>query len=97
MPWYKAVLIALDQLLNAIFGGWPDETISSRSWRWDIFDGRRWPRRIIDAVAVIFGDKDHCHQAFLSERLGRQLPPEARPSWRSLKKQKGGKNADAGT
>ena len=38
----KNILIAHDQLINAFCGGWPDETISSRSWRWDIFDGRRW-------------------------------------------------------
>ena len=26
------VLIALDQLGNALLGGWPDETFSSRCW-----------------------------------------------------------------
>ncbi len=86
MPWWKAVLIALDQLLNALFGGWPDETISSRAWRWDVFGVRRWPRRLIDAAAAVFGDKAHCHQAFLSERFGRQLPPEARSPYRKEKK-----------
>ena len=25
--------IALDQLVNAVFGGYPDETMSSRTWR----------------------------------------------------------------
>lgn len=36
------VLIALDQLLNAILGGDPDETVSSRAaknlhlWHWDV-------------------------------------------------------------
>ena len=31
----KNILIALDQLINAVCGGWPDETISSRAWRWE--------------------------------------------------------------
>ena len=79
MPYAKSVLIALDQLLNAILGGWPDETLSSRAWRWDAAGVRRWPRRIIDAVALLFRDRDHCRRSFESERLGRQLPPEARP------------------
>ena len=29
----KAVLIAVDQLVNALLAGWPDETLSSRAWR----------------------------------------------------------------
>ncbi len=79
MPYWKSVLIALDQLLNAIFGGWPDETVSSHSYRWDVSGKRHWPRHLIDKVAAWLGDRDHCYQSFLSERLGRQLPPEARP------------------
>ena len=78
MPYWKAVLIALDQLLNALMGGWPDETYSSRCWRWSL-QGRDWPRRVVDGVAWLFRDYDHCRESFESERLGRQLPPEARP------------------
>lgn len=77
MMWGKAVLIALDQLVNTLAGGWPDETISSRAYRWAV-DGVTWPMRVIDAVALCFGDKDHCERSFDSERQGRQLPPECR-------------------
>jgi hypothetical protein len=79
MPYGKAILIALDQLLNALVGGWPDETISSRAYRWDVSGVRSWPRRCIDRMAALLGDTDHCRESFASERLGRQLPPEARP------------------
>ncbi|MDR2551466.1 MAG: hypothetical protein LBD10_14845 [Desulfobulbus sp.] len=72
----KAVLIATDQLINTIFGGWPDETISSRAWRWDQDGVRHWPRRLIDAL--FFWEADHCRQSFEAERAGAQLPPEAR-------------------
>jgi hypothetical protein len=75
----KNVLIALDQLINAVFGGWPDETLSSRAWRWHVFGKRSWPRKAIDKVFGFFGDANHCLESFLSEREGRQLPPEARP------------------
>ena len=78
MGYGKSVLIALDQLVNALFGGWPDETISSRAWRWELAGVRSWPRRLLDGLALIFGDKDHCRESFESERLGRQLPPELR-------------------
>lgn len=78
MGYCKAVFIGLDQLINALFGGWPDETISSRAWRWELAGVRSWPRRLLDGLALIFGDKDHCRESFESERLGGQLPPELR-------------------
>lgn len=78
MGYGKALLIALDQFLNALCGGWPDETISSRAWRWELSGRRSWPRKLIDGLALILGDRDHCRESFESERLGRQLPPELR-------------------
>lgn len=74
----KAVLVALDQLCNALAGGWPDETLSSRFWRWHVSGVRSWPCRALDRVAGWFGDLDHCRQSWESERQGRQLPPELR-------------------
>lgn len=78
MTWLKALLIALDQFINALLGGWPDETLSSRCWRWDQAGVRSWPRKVLDGVARLLGDRDHCRQSFESERQGRQLPPELR-------------------
>ena len=70
------ILIALDQLINAIFNGWPDETLSSRAHRWRRDGKRPW---IADAIDALFFDSRHCHDSYLSERTGRQLPPELRP------------------
>ena len=79
MPYLKAVGIAWDQLVNAHFGGWPDETLSSRAYRLSK-NGRHLPRKVIDAL--FFWDREgarrHCELSFESERYGRQLPPEAR-------------------
>lgn len=78
MGYGRSVLVALDQLVNALCGGWPDETISSRAWRLELAGVRSWPRRVIDLAARLFGDRDHCRESYESERLGRQLPPELR-------------------
>ena len=72
----KSVLIALDQLANALLDGWPDETLSSRAWRWEQNGIRSWPRRIIDVL--FFFDPEHCRESFESERTGWQQPPELR-------------------
>lgn len=65
------VLIALDQLANAICGGWADETLSSRAYR-------ESPRAEKFINALFFWDKDHCYESYVSEQLRTQLPPELR-------------------
>lgn len=72
----KNILIALDQVLNAIFRGEPDETLSSRAYRLEQERGRKWPRILIDTL--LFFDRDHCHQSYLSEIERKQLPPSMR-------------------
>lgn len=76
MTYGKAVLIAADQLVNAMLAGWPDETLSSRAYRWEQNGVRSWPRRFIDRL--FFWEENHCYQSYISEREGRQLPPELR-------------------
>ena len=72
----KNILVAFDQLLNAIFRGEPDETLSSRAYRLEKERGRKWPRFLIDTL--LFWDKDHCYQSYLSEIERKQLPPSMR-------------------
>lgn len=69
--------IALDQLVNTIFGGWADETISSVAWR-KRNDNRGWAllRKVIDAI--FFWQTDHCESSYESEKERRHLPPELR-------------------
>ncbi len=57
------ILLGIDQLANTIFGGDPDETISSRA-------GKREGRKIIPTVLCWFLnliDKDHCKDAIESD------------------------------
>lgn len=69
------VAIALDQLLNTLFGGYADETLSSRAYRMRR-DGKPWPERVINGL--FFWQEDHCYEAYMSEVKRRQYPPEFR-------------------
>lgn len=77
--WLLQVLIALDQLANALIpGGWADETLSSRAHRMRV-KGQRywgWTARAIDAL--FFWQRAHCAQAHADELDRLQLPPELR-------------------
>lgn len=70
----KQVLIAFDQLVNAVFGGWADESLSSRAWR--TRDQHPYLYRVIDAI--FFWDVNHCEESYQSERDRIHLPPELR-------------------
>jgi hypothetical protein len=70
----KQILIALDQLVNTMLGGWADETLSSRAWRFRF--RRPWIYKTVDSV--FFWDANHCEKSYVSERERRQLPPQFR-------------------
>ena len=76
MTYGKRTLIAVDQLINTLFMGWPDETLSSRYWRWEQAGIRAWPRKLVDGL--FFWQREHCKSSYESEREGRQSPPELR-------------------
>ncbi len=66
--WLLNVLIALDQLVNAvIFLGEPDETMSSAAWRMEQ-QGHFWGC-LRPAIDLMFSplEKDHCQKAYQSE------------------------------
>lgn len=74
--WLEQVGIAIDQLINAIFGGWADETMSSYAHRLRIEKNITWVERVIDAL--FFWQEDHCKTAYESERARKHFPPELR-------------------
>lgn len=72
MTYIEALLIAFDQLLNALLAGAPDETLSSRAYRADR-DGKvfgRIFRPFIDTL--FFWQPRHCFQSYLAEVQRRQ-------------------------
>lgn len=62
------VLIAIDQLVNTLIGGNPDETLSSAAYRAEK-EGRFWGfwRPVIDFLFRPF-QKNHCFNAYLAEK-----------------------------
>ena len=76
MKYPHKIGLALDQLLNAVLGGYPDESLSARAYRWDRDGKRRWPKRIINLI--FFWMRDHCYSAYHCEQELRHMPPEYR-------------------
>ena len=74
MTYVKNILIAIDQVGNAIAGGNPDCTISGRIgyfsynskrpfvWYWNLL------AFIVDATFYPFDDHKHCYKAYMSEQ-----------------------------
>ena len=72
------LLLAIDQLVNVLFGGYADETMSSRAYRASRHTSHwRW-RVCATVINFLFRDPEHCFKAYQSERIGKQLPPEFR-------------------
>lgn len=77
--WLYHVLVALDQLANAVLLGAADETLSARAWRAYV---QRKPfglifRPLIDTAALVLTlgwDKHHCRTAYESELKRKHLP-----------------------
>jgi hypothetical protein len=70
-------LIALDQLVNTVVGGWADETLSARAFRCSP-DKKHWKVTRVVIDGVFFWQKSHCRDAFASEYHRRHLPPAYR-------------------
>jgi hypothetical protein len=73
----KQIMIAFDQLINAILGGYAQETLSARCWRLRDFQPYKTLRPVIDWAFRIWGP-DHCENSF-KNRLG-YLPDNQFPT-----------------
>ena len=61
----KSVGIAADQLVNAVLGGRPSETLSVRAYRLGVLDGRRGWRRVVWVINKLFWwQKNHCRGTY---------------------------------
>lgn len=72
--YFYNLLIAIDQLANALTNGYPDETLSSRAYR---LHRRYWyanfAKMFID-VLFLLQTKDHCKKAYESELKRKHFP-----------------------
>ena len=72
------ILIGIDQFFTTIVGGWPDETLSSYSYRLEKngkIAGKIF-RPFIDRL--FFWTKNHCEAAYRDEAQRLQFPRELR-------------------
>lgn len=74
--YFWRILIALDQALNTICGGYPDETFSSRAHRKAVAGQWFWKVLRVIINGLFFWQKDHCLESYQSEWYGRHLPSE---------------------
>ena len=78
MSYGNRILVALDQLINALIGGWPDETLSANAHRMRAKKQPYWGWLAGFIDTLFFWQKDHCFKAHMAERERRQLPDEYR-------------------
>ena len=69
------ILVAIDQLLNTIVGGYADETLSARAHRMRIKGQPYWGWTANAIDELFFWQDGHCELAYLSEVKRRQFPP----------------------
>ena len=60
----RNILVGLDQMFNAIFGGDPDETMSSRVYR---YKDKNWCARVV-YKCLNWIDPQHCEQSLEPEQ-----------------------------
>lgn len=75
------LLVAIDQLFNALTGGAADETLSSRTYRGARLAQKpktRW-KVLYTLINGVFFDRQHCRQAYISELKGRQHDARFQP------------------
>lgn len=69
----RQFLIAFDQLVNTVAGGWADETLSARAWRRSSMH-LGWDTLRVAIDLLFFWQEEHCRAAFWAEYNRKQLP-----------------------
>lgn len=77
------ILVAVDQLANAILGGMADETLSARAHRMRAKGQPAWSWTAAAIDALFFWQRNprHCERAHLAEIKRHQLPKDYK--WQS--------------
>lgn len=70
----REVAVAIDQLCNAILGGYASETISARCWRLREFRPYGTMRGVIDRL--FFWQADHCRCSYDAQVARRHVPAD---------------------
>ncbi len=76
--WAHNVLLSIDQGANALLGGDPDETISSRLGKWlagDNMARRAFARVVCPALDLLMLERDHCRKSVDQTTGGKAVLP----------------------
>jgi hypothetical protein len=73
MQYLWNLLVSLDQFVNTVAGGDPDETISSRAAKADA-EGKRWGCILCGLLDKI--QKDHCQRSLEPDEGARAIIPD---------------------
>ena len=74
--YFHNLAVSIDQLANTLLAGYPDETLSSRSYR--CRNNNKFWRYCMNFINFIFFDKNHCFEAFQKDI---DLPKEYKNSF----------------
>jgi hypothetical protein len=78
MGYIQRNLIGLDQLVNTLTGGYPDETLSARCGRLGYRNPYKQWEKLINALFYLWQGPDHCKNAYKKEKQRYQFPAEYR-------------------
>lgn len=70
----REVAIAVDQLANAILGGYASESISARCWRLRDYRPYKTMRAVIDRI--FFWQPGHCKASYEAQVARRNMPAD---------------------
>ena len=76
MKYLHNLCVSVDQLANTVLAGYPDETLSSRSYR--CRNNNKFWLYCMNFINCIFFNKDHCFDAFQKDV---DLPKEYKNSF----------------
>ena len=76
MGYIQRNVIALDQAVNALLGGFPDETLSARCGRKIEHQPYKAFAKVIDVIFYPFQGPNHCVNAYAKEKALYQFPKE---------------------
>lgn len=78
MSYLLNAAVAFDRFCNTVLNGSLDETLSARAWRTEQTGKAfgKFFRPLIDALFLLFLQRNHCQNAYREERLRKQLPSE---------------------
>lgn len=81
IEWIYQFSIAVDQLVNAIFNGSADETLSSRIYRLNHRPLYKALEKIVNVLYRPLQGPDHCKNAYQKEVDGRHMPSGFKRAW----------------